>query len=705
MPRPHAPPLAAVRECNAHAARQPSERRTRAPDSHRGRPSTRTSGGRFRLGVRWHGRCRASSRNHPQRRGHAFELVNVSKAHPTDRDRRHRSDRCKLGRLLPVTRIRRRRHRSGAQCGTEPPQVRRGRLVRARQGRARHGRCFPRSADLHAEHEPGACRSRLRPGERPGATGVQGQALRRDGRGHSAGRDPRVELVRHSDGRHPDRRQASRALRHRPPIQSTPHRSARRSGRRGEDVRGRHRARDVVLRIDRQEADPAAQVPSGPRGQPPPGSALQGDPLSHPAGRAQRGGCGHRSQLRAGASLGRDGPEPAMASGRRRRRHPSLHGASDAAPRGHDEGSPDARRHGGAEADHRRGRGQGDGWPLRRAARPGREPNHSRHSRASSKRRQDDSMKPTNSVKALDQKNGVTARIFFLDLAGSRVLSANPDGSDLKTIVVEGSKGMPDGLIVDTAAGHLYWTNMGNLKANDGFILRSDLDGRNVTTIVPKGATFTPKQLQLETKSKKLYWCDREGMRVMRANLDGSNIETLVDTSQGDPRPGPDATKWCVGIAVDVEGGKFYWTQKGPDNANQGRIFRANVEIPSGQTPANRRDVELVYERLPEPIDLELDLEHRVLYWTDRGDPPRGNTVNRAPIDASSRPGRPEIVLTHLMEGIGLALDVPGDRMFVTDFGGSIYSARLDGSEKRMLLYGQGNLTGIAYTNLVRREK
>jgi len=101
------------------------------------------------------------------------------------------------------------------------------------------------------------------------------------------------------------------------------------------------------------------------------------------------------------------------------RRHPSLHGASDAAPRGHDEGSPDARRHAGAQADHRRGRGQGDGWPLRRAARPGREPNHSRHSRASSKRRQDDSMKPTNSVKALDQKNGVTARIFFLDLAAA----------------------------------------------------------------------------------------------------------------------------------------------------------------------------------------------------------------------------------------------------------------------------------------------
>ena len=89
----------------------------------------------------------------------------------------------------------------------------------------------------------------------------------------------------------------------------------------------------------------------------------------------------------------------------------------------------------------------------------------------------------------------------------------------------------------------------------------------------------------------------------------------------------------------------------------------------------------------------------------DRGDPPRGNTVNRAPIDTQTNPtDAPEIVLTHLMEGIGIALDVPGDRMFLTDFGGSIYSARLNGSEKQMFLYAQGNLTGIAYAEIPVKE-
>jgi len=304
----------------------------------------------------------------------------------------------------------------------------------------------------------------------------------------------------------------------------------------------------------------------------------------------------------------------------------------------------------------------------------------------------------TNPANTQSARNGVDGRIFFLDVGGSRVLSANPDGSDLKTILVEKDKELPDGLAVDLAAGHLYWTHMGNPTANDGSIVRSDLDGRNLKTIVPKGATFTPKQLQIEKKTRKLYWCDREGMRVMRANLDGSGIETLVDTSQGDPRPGPDATKWCVGIAVDVKGGKFYWTQKGPDNGDKGRIFRANVEIPPGETPANRRDVELVYDKLPEPIDLEIDPATRTLYWTDRGDPPRGNTVNRAPLDSpSGKRKAPEIIFSHLMEGIGLALDHAGGRMFVTDLGGSVYSANVDGSKPKVLLFAQGNLTGIAY--------
>lgn len=124
--------------------------------------------------------------------------------------------------------------------------------------------------------------------------------------------------------------------------------------------------------------------------------------------------------------------------------------------------------------------------------------------------------------------------------------------------------------MVVAAAGHIYWTNVDKFKENDRAILRSDLDGKNIITIILPGDTFTPKQIKLKKKNGKLYWSDRECMRVMRANLDGSKIETLVDTSHGDTRPGQDVRKWYVGMAVDIDGGKFYWTQKGPGKACDG---------------------------------------------------------------------------------------------------------------------------------------
>ena len=290
-----------------------------------------------------------------------------------------------------------------------------------------------------------------------------------------------------------------------------------------------------------------------------------------------------------------------------------------------------------------------------------------------------------------------SGRLFLLDLSGGRVISMDPNGSNRRIIATDCP--YPDGVVVDVAAGHVYWTNMGVPRLNDGSIERADVDGTNRKFIVAPGGTFTPKQLHLDKANGKLYWSDREGMRVMRSNLDGSQIETLVQTGEGETDR-RDQTRWCVGIAVDPERKQIYWTQKGGDNAEVGRILRAGIDVPTSETAINRSDVEVFFNGLPEPIDLEIDLEHRILYWTDRGNPPRGNTVNRAPIDAKPGQNVPQIVVSDLMEGIGIALDVPGNRMFVTDLAGSLYVAKLDGTDKRTLLAAQGNLTGIAYVEI-----
>ncbi|KAH8678323.1 hypothetical protein BX600DRAFT_451901 [Xylariales sp. PMI_506] len=283
-----------------------------------------------------------------------------------------------------------------------------------------------------------------------------------------------------------------------------------------------------------------------------------------------------------------------------------------------------------------------------------------------------------------------------------RILSCNVDGSDLRTLIDE-VQALPDGITVDHARGHIYWTNMGySFQNDDGSIERANLDGSDRTTIVPAGkhvGLFTPKQITLATRSQKLYWCDREGMKVMRCNLDGSDIEVLVSTgSTAEDRE--DRSKWCVGIAVDESAGVFYWSQKGPAKGNQGRISRAQIETPAGSTPEARPDVEIVFDKLPEPIDLEIDEETKTLYWTDRGDPPFGNSLNKAYVGpdtaAAEAKGQKQVLAIRLHETIGLALDKATGMAYVTDLSGGVYAIDTIKKTKKVLFPELGDLTGIA---------
>src|SRR5258708_37756151 len=120
-------------------------------------------------------------------------------------------------------------------------------------------------------------------------------------------------------------------------------------------------------------------------------------------------------------------------------------------------------------------------------------------------------------------------------------------------------------------------------------------------------------------------------MRVMRSILAVYNVSVLVRNGVF-PVDSRDFMRHCVGIAVDPVNRYIYWTQKGPPDAGKGRIFRAGIEIPAHQQPENRTDIELLIDHLPEPIDLELDTKHNLLYWTDRGNLAGGNSLNRARI-------------------------------------------------------------------------
>ncbi|KAK4502672.1 hypothetical protein PRZ48_006098 [Zasmidium cellare] len=292
-----------------------------------------------------------------------------------------------------------------------------------------------------------------------------------------------------------------------------------------------------------------------------------------------------------------------------------------------------------------------------------------------------------------------------------RIAVGTPSGNKLQTLISHENR--PDGIEVllhdGRNDGKIFWTQMGTPDKNDGTVQSSALDGSDVKDIYSRGEIHTPKQLSIDEKNGKLYVCDREGLRVHRSNLDGTQKEVLIQTGTWtNDEHASDASRWCVGICVDAENGLFYWTQKGPPKGGKGKILRADIKMPKGATAWTRNDIEVLFEDLPEPIDLQLSTSTQQLYWTDRGDFPKGNTLNRASVGGSL--GRIqergyEILARHLHEAIGLQVDEVGKRIYVSDLGGDVYRYDSDGKNVEKFFEGQGVFTGIAVAYLKDEEK
>jgi len=285
---------------------------------------------------------------------------------------------------------------------------------------------------------------------------------------------------------------------------------------------------------------------------------------------------------------------------------------------------------------------------------------------------------------------------------GGEIIEMDPDGGNRRTLLGNLLDNV-DGIVVDKRTKTLYWTNMGpaigpsegEFFQADGSVECIELNGANRRRLVGHGLTVTPKQIAADLGAGFLYWCDREGMRVMRSNLDGSNVTVLVRNGVF-PADSHDVMRHCVGITVDPVNGHIYWTQKGPPDGGKGRIFRVGLELPADQQPENRRDIELLIDHLPEPIDLELDTKNNLLYWTDRGNLDGGNSLNRAQIDTKQLENH-EVLATGLQEGIGLAIDHANQRAFTTELGGEVRVAPLKAKAQFTTIAKLGILTGIAY--------
>lgn len=193
-----------------------------------------------------------------------------------------------------------------------------------------------------------------------------------------------------------------------------------------------------------------------------------------------------------------------------------------------------------------------------------------------------------------------------------KIKRANYDGSDPETIVEISTFNIerPSDLRLDLNGGKVYWVGASSIG-------RANLDGTGIEDL----QTGRAGDLALDAAAGHLYWCSQTGNSILRANLDGSNPQSVISTNAP------------TGLALDLPAGKIYWS-------SFGSFHRANLD---GSNP------EFLFSGGP-ILGFALDIELGQVYW-------QANDLFRANFDGTG--------LETLVSGAGgdesvaLLFDVP----------------------------------------------
>ena len=208
-------------------------------------------------------------------------------------------------------------------------------------------------------------------------------------------------------------------------------------------------------------------------------------------------------------------------------------------------------------------------------------------------------------------------------------------------------------------------------SAANGFVADrpGDIQGTPEFQKVPENIIGTAST----TPPAQMYWTIAKAgaSAIQRANLDGSQVEDLVTT--GLSLPG--------GIAVDLAGGKMYWTDWGLDAIYRADLDGSNVEpLITGSTPAH--GVSLWTQQAAKCLDDRF-------YWRVDGE------IQCANLDGSNV----QTLVTGLYWPQYITLDVAGGKMYwtVAEAGASaIQRADLNGANVENLVTTELRLPGAS---------
>ena len=222
--------------------------------------------------------------------------------------------------------------------------------------------------------------------------------------------------------------------------------------------------------------------------------------------------------------------------------------------------------------------------------------------------------------------------------SGCKIQRANLDGSNVEELVPS-SKGIKEGIALDIDGNKMYWTIWEAVNK----IQCANLDGSEVEDIVT--GLKSPRGIALDIPNGKMYWADLGASKIQRANLDGSEVEDIITDLLG-----PN------GIALDLDGNKIYWADEFSGKIQSANLDGSNLKtlfVRYGKLigtaisiPFDILDIKIYYA--DSPIGIALDISGGKIYWTT----PHKHKVQRADLDGSNV----EDVVTDSILTIGIAL-------------------------------------------------
>lgn len=266
-------------------------------------------------------------------------------------------------------------------------------------------------------------------------------------------------------------------------------------------------------------------------------------------------------------------------------------------------------------------------------------------------------------------------QLFWTDAFVATITKSDRNGGN-KADLTPNNVGQPYGVAFDHIERMLYITDQGDsFFEEDPKIYRMNEDGSNVMVIITD--IGEPQGIAIDEENRKIYWTEPSEAIVKRANLDGSNIETILTF---------DDFEFAYSITLDVPNNRLFLTDSGNERILTTDLDGNNLML-FPEDSFNTMDYrDIVYNSIDDKV-----------YWIGGGsvfgDPE--SRIFRANADGSGL--EEDFILLGSDNIDGIEIDTANQKIIWANLvDDMIYEANFDGSGIEAIASFEGQVRGIA---------